>query len=143
MNPAIRVVRILQFAFIFIWLMLAYSMSLIHPGEQSIGIFGQCIIVLVAIEVVRVGFKSQRMMIRVRSESLSRNTESTPVSRWMAGNVVRFATALSASWGGLLVHFLRGSDILVYFLFAGSMFLLVLWQPGEVPTTTESRNPVS
>jgi len=132
-----RIVRFFQIFCILMLLMLVYTVSLIHPGEWSIGILGQCLVVLFAIECARAGFKLQRMILRVRSDSLLRNSESTPISRWIGGNVLRLAMGLSVSWGGVFIHFLRGSVILVYLLYASSLLLLLTLRPGTCPELTE------
>ena len=43
-------VRYFQIFCIFMLLLLVYTISLTHPGKQSIGTLGQCLVVLVAIE---------------------------------------------------------------------------------------------
>jgi hypothetical protein len=136
-----RLVRYLQIVFILMWLMFACSIFLIHPEGQSIGVLGECLVVLFAIESARVGFKLQRMMLRVRSESLPRNTESTPISRWIAGNVLRLATGSAVCWGGIFIRIMGGSVALICLLFASSLLLLLFWQPGEVPAANESQSP--
>ena len=134
--------RFLQIVFILLVLM-SFAISrwcltdsdLIRHGT---GAYIQILFILVALETVRMGFKMQRVMLRTRSQSLPPTLKSTPQSRWMAGNALRLATAAAVGFQAFVLHLFDGSAILVNLMFASSLLLLLIWQPGTCPPNNQS-----
>lgn len=142
MNPVIRVMRVMQIAFI-VSVLLFYSISrMIQPAGQSLDDFMQWVIVLCAAASAAGGFSVQRMFLRVRSQALATTRKSTPLSRWKVGHLMRFASAESVALYGVVMRTTGGSSTLSAALFAGSLLLLALWQPGAVPNESESQGPI-
>jgi uncharacterized membrane protein len=142
MNPAILTVRILQCAMIVSVLMFIYILHIIHPAPHSVNALLQWSIVFCAIASALMGFIVQRMMLRAPSQSLPATENSTPLRQWFAGHVLRFATAESVALFGVVLRMMGSSSILVTVLFVSSLLLLLLWQPGAVPTQTESQSSI-
>jgi hypothetical protein len=142
MNPAIRTVRVLQFAIIVSVLLFIYVLHTIHPEPRNVDATLQWAIVCCAIGSARAGFVVQRVLMNAPDRPNSRAQGSTPRSRWLAGHVIRFATAESVALFGFALRMMGSTSNLVTLLFAGSLLLLILWQPGEVPTSIESQIPI-
>ncbi|MGP8269695.1 MAG: hypothetical protein ACLQLH_06475 [Terracidiphilus sp.] len=140
MNPAIFMVRIMQCAMIVSVLMFIYVLHIIHPVPHGVNASLQWSIVCCAIVSALVGFIVQRMMLRAPSQSLPATDNSTLLRPWFAGHVLRFATAESVALFGFVLRMMGSSSILVTVLFVSSLLLLLLWQPGAVPTQTESQS---
>ena len=139
MNPAILVVRTLQCAMIVSVLMFIFVLHIIHPTPHSVNASLEWSIVFCAIGSALMGFIVQRMMLRGPSQSLPATENSTLLRPWFAGHVLRFATAESVALFGFALRMMGSSSILVTGLFVSSLVLLLLWQPGPVPTQTESQ----
>ncbi len=139
MNPAILMVRVMQFAFIVSVLLFIYVLHLIHPAPHSVNASVQWSIVFCAFASALMGFIVQRMMLRAPSQSLPATQSSNLPGPWFTGHVVRFATAESVALFGFVLSMVGSSSILVPVLFVSSLLLLLLWQPGTVPTQTESQ----
>jgi hypothetical protein len=133
MNPAIFTMRIVQCAIIVSVLMFIYVLHIIQPAAQSVSATMQWTIVLCAIVSALMGFIVQRIFLRAPSPSLPVKPNSTPRSRWFAGHIIRFATAESVALFGIVLHMLGSSSILVTVMFASSLILLLIWQPGTCP----------
>lgn len=141
MSPAIRVVRILQFAFIVSVLLFYYIARTLHPPAQSVNAVAQWAIVVCAVFVALSGFIVQRVILNAPVRPASDAQNSTPQGRWFTGHVVRFATAESVALVGLVLRALGSPSNLVIAMFAGSLLLLLIWQPGDAPAVNESKNP--
>jgi hypothetical protein len=142
MNPAIVTVRIMQFAFIVSVLLFFRVLHIVQPAPQGVSATVQWCIVCCAIATALLGFVGQRAFRRAPSPLVPETQRSTVRSRWFAGHLLRFATAESVAMFGIVLHALGSPTNLVDAMFAGSLLLLVVWQPGEAPAATESQNPI-
>jgi hypothetical protein len=142
MNPAIRVVRILQIAIIVSVLLFYYVLHLTHPAPQNVDSTVQLAIVCCAIASAMAGFIMQRAVQNAPNRLNASGQKSTARGRWLSGHVVRFATAESVALFGFVLGMMGSTSNVVIGLFAGSLLLLVFWQPGEVPAENESQNPI-
>jgi F0F1-type ATP synthase membrane subunit c/vacuolar-type H+-ATPase subunit K len=142
MNPAIRVVRILQCAIIVSVLLFYYVLHVTHPAPQSVNANFQLAVVCCAIASAMAGFIMQRAIKNAPDRPNASGQKSTPRGRWLSGHVIRFATAESVALFGFVLGMMGSTSNVVIALFAGSLLLLVFWQPGEVPTETESQGPI-
>jgi hypothetical protein len=142
MNPAILTVRVMQLMFIVSVLLFILVLYVDAPATQSVDATVQWSIVCCAIASALSGFIVQRMHRRAPSKSLPGTQSSTPRGRWFTGHLVRFATAESVALFGFALRWLGSSSNLVTLLFAGSLLLLVVWQPGEVPAASESEGSI-
>jgi hypothetical protein len=141
MNPVIRVVRILQISFIVSILLFIRVLHLIHPATHSVNASMEWSIVFCAAASALMGFIMQRVILNAPDRPNSGQT-STPRGRWFTGHVIRFATAESVALFGFVLRMMGSTSNLVIVLFAGSLLLLLFWQPGGVPTANESKNPM-
>jgi membrane protein implicated in regulation of membrane protease activity len=139
-NPAILLVRILQIAFIVSVLMFIFVLKIIHPALHSVSALFQWSIVFCAISSALAGFYAQRRFQRLPSQPLPAAQSSDLRGPWFAGHVIRFATAESVALFGFVLRMMGSTSVLVTVLFVTSLLLLLLWQPGAVPTETESQN---
>ncbi|HUD73891.1 MAG TPA: hypothetical protein VMQ76_02385 [Terracidiphilus sp.] len=140
MNPAILVVRTLQCAMIVSVLMFIFVLKVIHPAPHSVSASFQWSIVFCAVASALMGFIVQRMLLRARSKSLPAAQSPDPRGPWLSGHIIRFATAESVALFGFVLRMMGSTSILVAVLFVTSLLLLLLWQPGAVPTETESQS---
>jgi hypothetical protein len=138
MNPVKFQLRIVQISFIISVGLFYYVISMIHPTANAVNSPMQSAIVLCAIVSAYSGFWLQQRFLRIRSQSLPTESKSTPLSRWFAGHILRFATAESVALYGLVLHMLGSSSTLVNVMFICSLLLLLLWQPGTCPPKNES-----
>jgi hypothetical protein len=139
MNPALVTVRTLQCAMIVSVLMFIYILHVIHPAPHSVNATVQWSILFCAMGSALMGFIVQRRMLRAPSQSLPATDNSTLFRPWFAGHVLRFATAESVALFGVVLRMMGSTSILVTVLFVSSLLLMLLWQPGTVPTQTESQ----
>jgi hypothetical protein len=137
MNPVILQLRIVQVAIIVSVGLFYYVCSMIQPAEQSVNSTMQSAIVLCAIASALMGFIVQRIMLRVPSQPFPEKQNSILFSRWYAGHILRFATAESVALFGVVLHVLGSSSSLVTTMFASSIVLLLIWQPGTCPPQNE------
>jgi hypothetical protein len=93
-------------------------------------------LVLFALLSAVFGFTLQRRIQRTPANP-QLAVKSTPVKRWMVGNVIRIAYAISVSLYGILLHFLGGPERLAAALVALGLVLLLFWSPGEVPQESD------
>jgi hypothetical protein len=142
MNPVIRVVRILQFAIIVSVLLFMLVLHIVRPAAQSVNTSVQLAIVCCAIASAMLGFIMQRVILNAPDRPNAPGQSSTPQGRWFTGHVIRFATAESVALFGFVLRMMGSTSNLVIALFAGSLLLLLIWQPGAVPTATESRSSI-
>jgi hypothetical protein len=142
MNPVTFQLRVMQFAFIASVVLFFFISRAFPPPSQSVNASIQWVIVLCAIVSALQGFILQRMFLRVRDQTPSASESSTPRSRWFTGHVFRFATAESVALFGVVLRRVYGPSNLVTAMFVGSLLLLVLWQPGEVPAANESQSSI-
>lgn len=140
MNPAIIKVRTMQIAFIVSVLMFAHVIHKLPPVPQSVDTVVQWAIVCCAVFSALSGFFVQRVLRRVPNMPHSMIQDSDLLRPWFFGHVIRFATAESVALFGFALCMIGGPSNLVTAMFAGSLLLLILWQPGEVPAATESQN---
>jgi hypothetical protein len=136
MNPAVRVVRILQIAFIVSVLLFIRVLQILHPPTHSVSAPIQWAIVLCAIASAEIGFIGQRTFLRPRDPSLPTTQNPTPLARWTSGHIIRFATAESVALFGFVLRMLGSNSIVVYLLFGSSLLLMLMWRPGNVPPST-------
>ena len=139
MNPAVVTVRTLQCFFIVSVLMFIYILHIIHPTPHSVNASMQWSIVFCAMGSALGGFYMQRMLLRIQAKPLSGTQSSNPLRQWFTGHMIRFATAESVALFGFVLRMMGSSSIPVTVLFVSSLLLLLLWQPGPVPTQTESQ----
>jgi hypothetical protein len=137
MNPVVRVVRTLQIAFIVSVLLFLFVLHTIQPATRNVSVPIQLVLVLCSIVSAESGFFVQRRLLRPRNPSLPATKNSTPLSRWFSGHLLRFATAESVALYGFFLRMLGSTSILVYLLFGSSLLLLLTWRPGAVPPATE------
>jgi hypothetical protein len=142
MNPAVFQLRIMQIAFVVSVLMFIFVLHTIHPAPHPVNASLQWAIVIVAIASAWTGFTMQRMVLNAPDRPSSMGQSSTPRGRWLTGHVIRFATAESVALFGFVLCMMGSTSNLVIVLFAGSLLLLLFWQPGEVPAANESKNPM-
>jgi hypothetical protein len=142
MNPVIVQLRVMQIMFIVSVLLFILFLYVNPPATQSVDVPVQWGIVCCAIASALSGFSVQRMLRRAPSQSLADTHSSTPRSRWFAGHLIRFATAESVALFGFALRMMGDSSNVVIALFACSLLLLAVWQPGEIPAATESHNPI-
>ena len=142
MNPVIRVVRILQFAFVVSVLLFYFVLHLTNPAPRNVAPAVQLAIVCFAIGSARAGFVVQRVLLNASNRPDSTTQNSTPRSRWFAGNVIRFVTAESVALFGFALRMMGSYSNVVIALFVASLLLLLFWQPGKVPTAAESQTPI-
>ncbi|MGA7830594.1 MAG: hypothetical protein WCA21_06520 [Terracidiphilus sp.] len=140
MNPVLRMVRILQASMIVAVLLFYYVCYTIPSAPQIANPYFQWIIVFCAMASAVGGFFVQRIMQRAPRQIFPAAQESTPRKQWLTGHVVRFATAESVALFGFVLHTTGGTPVVVNLLFASSLLLLVLWQPGALPPQTDSQN---
>lgn len=142
MNPAIVTVRILQCAMIVSVMLFYLVLHLTHPAPQSVNANVQLAIVCCAIASAMGGFIMQRVILNAPARPNASGQNSTARGRWLSGHVIRFATAESVALFGFVLRTMGSYSNVVIALFAGSLLLLILWQPGEVPAENESRSPI-
>lgn len=141
MNPAILVLRILQLAFVVSVLLFYYVLLVVCPALQSVSAYLQWVIVCCAIASAIAGFIMQRVILNAPDRLNSLGQTSTPRGRWLTGHVLRFATAESVALFGFVLRMMGSYSNVVIALFAGSLLLLLFWQPGQVPAAIESQSP--
>jgi hypothetical protein len=82
------------------------------------------------------GFYMQKRVLRT-PRNLRVASKSTPIGRWMVGNVLRIAFATAVSLWAMMLHFQGGPDSLAIPLVALSLILLLIWKPGAVPAESQ------
>jgi hypothetical protein len=132
----------MQVAFIASVLLFYLVLHLTHPAPQNVDSSVQLAIVCCAIASAMGGFIMQRAIQNAPDRPNASGQKSTPRGRWLSGHVIRFATAESVALFGFVLRMLGSTSNVVIALFAGSLLLLVFWQPGEVPAESESQNPI-
>jgi hypothetical protein len=142
MSPTISQLRIMQFVMIVSVLFIFFISRSLPVPSLSADPSMQWAIVVCAIASGVSGFILQRILLRASGQASRSPQASTPLARWRIGHMVRFATAESVALFGFVLRSLGASSTFVYLLFGGGMLLLVLWQPGALPTETESQNPI-
>lgn len=138
MNQVNFVLRIMQAAFVVSVLLFYYVGSMIHPAAQAVNTSMPRAIVLCAIASVLMGFIGQRVFQRTTSQSFPEKQNPSILTRWIAGHILRFATAESVALFGLVLHTLGSSSTLVNVMFISSLLLLLIWQPGICPPQNQS-----
>jgi F0F1-type ATP synthase membrane subunit c/vacuolar-type H+-ATPase subunit K len=113
---------------------------MVHPEPHSVNASVQWGIVCCAIASAMTGFIMQRVIMNAPDLPKVLGQTSTPRSRWFMGHIIRFATAESVALFGFVLRMIGSNSNVVMALFASSLFLLLLWQPGAIPTETESKN---
>jgi hypothetical protein len=99
------------------------------PAMQWIAIAG-------ALSCAVEGFNMQKKILRgPRNRRVG--SKSTPVSRWMVGNVLRIAFAVSVSLWGFLSHIYGSPGWLAVSLIGVGLILLLIWRPGSCPASED------
>jgi hypothetical protein len=142
MNPSIGVLRILQISFIVSVLLFIYVLQIICPSPQIVDTWFQWTIVCCAIASALTGFIMQSAILKTPDRPNALGQMSTPRCWWFTGHTLRFATAEFVALFGFVLRTMGSYSNAVIALFAGSLLLLTLWQPGEIPTPIESQNPI-
>ena len=142
MNPAIVMVRTMQVAFIFSVLVFLYVLHVVHPAPKIVDPSMQLFIACAAFTSIILGFIVPRALLRIPNELFFRAEGSEPRRRWLAGHIFRFATAESVALFGFVLRMMGDTSRVVTAFFAVSLLLLILWQPGEVPAATESKDSI-
>jgi F0F1-type ATP synthase membrane subunit c/vacuolar-type H+-ATPase subunit K len=132
----------MQVAFIASVLLFYFVLHVTHPAQQNVDSTVQWVTMCCAIASAMAGFIMQRAVQNAPDRPNASGQKSTARGRWLSGHVVRFATAESVALFGFVLGMMGSTSNVVIGLFAGSLLLLVLWQPGEVPTETESEGPI-
>jgi hypothetical protein len=140
MNPAIVMVRILQLAIVVSVLLFYFVLHVVHPAPHDVNASVEWGIACCAIASAAAGFIMQGVILNAPDRPNSLGQTSTPQGRWLTGHVIRFATAESVALFGFVLRMMGSYSNLVIALFASSLILLLLWQPGAVPTETGSKN---
>jgi hypothetical protein len=138
MNPTASLLRVMQLTFILTVALLYFVGSTFHPAAQAASQPVLWAIVLCAFGSVLMGFLGQGSLLRTPSPSQPAPQGSTVRKRWFVGHILRFATAESVALFGFVLRALGGPSTAVYILFGASLLLLLLWQPGKIPTEAES-----
>jgi hypothetical protein len=138
MNPAAFTLRVMQIAFIVSVALFYFVGSTLHPAAQAVSRPVQSVVALCAICSALMGFLGQKYGFGAPNPSRPAPLGSTALKRWFAGHILRFATAESVALFGLVLRALGGPSTTVYMLFGASLLLLLLWQPGKVPTAAQS-----
>jgi hypothetical protein len=142
MNPVIgqlRVVRTIFIAFVLLFMLFLHD---VHPAPRSVDATVQWSIVCCAIASALSGFIVQWMLLRAPSQSVLEAQSSTLRGRWFTGHLIRFATAASVALFAFVLRMMGSYSKHLNLLVIGSLLLLLLWQPGEVPAVTESESAV-
>lgn len=140
MNPTIVLVRTMQCAFIVSVLLFAFVLHIIRPAPHSVSASFQWGIVFCAAASALMGFIVQGVWSRSPIQALPAAQDAALRSRWLTGHILRFATAESVALFGFVLRTMGSSSILVTALFVSSLALLLIWQPGVIPTQTASQS---
>lgn len=140
MNPTIVLVRTMQCAFIVSVLLFAFALHIIHPAPHSVSASLQWGIVFCAAASALMGFIVQGVWSRSPIQALPAAQDAALRSRWLTGHILRFATAESVALFGFVLRMMGSSSILATALFVSSLALLLIWQPGAIPTQTASQS---
>jgi hypothetical protein len=132
----------MQVAFIVSVLLFYFVLHVTHPAPQSLNATFQLAIICCAIASAMAGFIMQRVILNAPDRPNALGQSSTPRARWLTGHVIRFATAESVALFGFVLRMLGDSSKVVAGLFASSLLLLILWQPGEAPAANESQSAI-
>jgi hypothetical protein len=143
MNPVTLQLRVMQITFI-VSALLFYLICRMTPSPaQSVSAPARWVILLLAFTNGFFGFILQRMLRHAPNRFFPAAQDSTPLARWRAGHILRFATAEAVVLFGLALHSLGGSSLLVNVLFGSGLLLMLLWRPGPVPSQSESQGSTS
>jgi hypothetical protein len=142
MNPAIVLVRTMQCAFIVSVLLFILVLHIVHPAPHSVSAPLQWSIGSCAIASGLMGFIVQGIWSRAPIPAFPLAQDAILRSRWLAGHVLRFATAESVALFGFVLRMMGSTSILVTVLFASALVLLLIWQPGVAPTQTAPQSSV-
>jgi hypothetical protein len=138
MNPAVLQLRVMQGAFIVSVLLFFVVIRTLPPSPVMANPTLQWAIVSAAILSAISGFVVQRMILRAASHASAPRPYPILLRQWMTGHLFRFATAESVALFGVVLNRLGGPSAFVYALFGAGLLLLLLWQPGAVPTQSQS-----
>jgi formate hydrogenlyase subunit 3/multisubunit Na+/H+ antiporter MnhD subunit len=115
------------FCFFIIHDLPAVSNSSAMTALQWIAIFG-------ALYSAVMGFNMQKRILRVPRNQRT-TVKSTPVSRWMAVNVLRLGFAISVCCWAMVLHFNGGPEWLASSMNGLGVLLLLVLRPGQVPAS--------
>jgi hypothetical protein len=141
-NKLILQLRFFQFGFIMSVPLYVYVLLFVCPVQQSLNVYIQFAIVCCAITSAIGGFIMQRMIMNTPDRPNALGQMPTPRGRWFSGHLFQLASAEFVALFGFVLRMLGGYSNVVIALFAGSLLLLVFWQPGEVPTENESQSSI-
>jgi hypothetical protein len=142
MRPVVFQLRIIQFVMVASVLMFFYvGRTLPVPSQNEAASF-QWAIVACAFASALGGFIAQRVVQRASNQTPRSAQDSTQLSRWQMGHIIRFASAESVALFGFVLRSLGAPSTIVYSLFAGGIVLLLIWQPGAAPTPSEPQSSI-
>jgi hypothetical protein len=99
----------------------------------------QFLMIVGAIWSAIVGFTFQQEMNRTATQP--RKAKSAPLSRWMAGHIVRLTSGFSVGVWGLALYYFCGPLWLVDAILGAGLALLLIWKPGASSDVPIAKNP--
>jgi hypothetical protein len=128
-----RTLRIFQIlAIIYDLIVFRFLRKLPATSSVSAITLFKLLIVFLALYSAVAGFTFQKRFLRP-PKNLKVAVKSTPIKRWMIGNVIRLAFAFAVSLYGFVLHFAGGPEWLATSLVALGLVLLLIWRPGAAP----------
>jgi hypothetical protein len=137
---AVRTARILKIAFLvsgILFIYVVYTVPVQAQGPTSPAF--EMAIAVVALASVVAGFILPGILRRAAERVSQNKPGSTPLSRWMAGNIVGLACFESCSMFAVMLHFAGGHVRTIELLFAVGLIALLFWSPGNPPDAEENR----
>ena len=134
-----RVMRTMKYSFIaavvlLIVVAIRVPSTAPHAMEQSM----EVVLVLVAIIDLALGLFGRRFFAKLSNSRRMRNANSPQLNQWTTGNIFSLACIFSSALFGFVLHTLRGRTVLVELLFAASLVVLLLWNPGTAPAASNA-----
>jgi hypothetical protein len=93
----------------------------------------QWILVAMGVWAIFSGFLLERQIVSYPKMARRPSAQSTPFSRWRAGNLIRIASATSVALWGLILRENGGPKAIAYTFFAIAILLLLAWRPSVRP----------
>ena len=141
MSPAVRTLRLIQIVCLLFVIGCVVAIGHVDSGGQ-LSVVIQYGVVMFAAWTAYSGFTMQQKLVKARPQMQRGKTakrQSTPFTRWRAGHSMRLASAVSVGLWGFCLHVIGGNPWVVDALFAASIVLLLLWQPGKSPNPRHSQ----
>lgn len=138
-NPAKFMMLVLKLAFIVSGLLFIVVVARVPtqtPQQPVSPAFEWAVTVLGIIEDV-IGLNGRRLFLWLAKRAPGNAQASTPLGRWMTGNVMSLAFMETCILFGMVLHFVGARVRLVELLFAVGMISLVLWSPGTPPAAKQ------